>query len=218
MAIEGNLRDMNLASIIQHQCQEVASSQVALEWRGKTGTLYFGDGEVIHAATATLSGEDAVYELLRWTEGTFRVTPSPVTPERTIHKNWSNLLLDGMQRIDEGGSSMADRWEQLAHELRGVSAVNGSVIVARDGVVLAADMDSDPEREGAVAVFVGNAAHEIGEVLELGSFDWGVVTMGQDRMFITDQPTFCIGALLGERASPTLIADEARRVLEHHKN
>jgi predicted regulator of Ras-like GTPase activity (Roadblock/LC7/MglB family) len=218
MAIEGNLRDMNLASIIQHQCQEMASSQVVLEWRGKTGTLYFGEGEVVHATTATLSGEDAVFELLRWTEGTFRVSPSLITQERTIVKNWSNLLLDGMQRIDEGGSSMADRWEQLAHELRGVSAVSGSVVVARDGVVLAADLDGDPEREGAVAVFVGNAAREIGEVLALGSFDWGVVATNQERMLITDQPSFCIGAPLGERASPALIADEVRRVLERHQN
>lgn len=216
MAIEGNLSDMSLPSIIQHQCQEMADSQVVLEWRGKTGTIYFGGGQIIHAATGMLSGEEAVFELLRWADGTFRVKPSTAMPEQTIFKVWSNLLLEGMQRIDEGGAPMSDRWEQLAHDLRGIGAVSGSVIVARDGVVVAADMDGDPEREGAVAVFVGNAAREIGEALTLGSFDWGVVTVGQERMLIADQPDFCVGATLGERASPTLIADQVRQILKHH--
>lgn len=216
MAIEGHLSDMSLASIIQHQCQEMADSQATLEWRGKTGTLYISGGQVIHAAAGTLVGEEAVYEMLRWTDGKFYLAPNGAPPEPTIFKNWNNLLLDGMQRIDEGAPPPAiDRWQQIAHDVHN-GPVSGSVVVARDGIILAADMESDPEHEGAVAVFVSNAAGEIGETLALGAFDWGAVTIGQERLLIVDRPSYCVGAVLGDRASPTLIAEEARRILARH--
>jgi predicted regulator of Ras-like GTPase activity (Roadblock/LC7/MglB family) len=94
-----------------------------------------------------------------------------------------------------------------------MAMVSGAVIVARDGTVLAEAIESDAEKEGAVAVFVGNAADQIGEAMALGSFDWGVVTMGKDRMLVLEQPDFFVGLLLMEKASPALVASEAEETL-----
>jgi predicted regulator of Ras-like GTPase activity (Roadblock/LC7/MglB family) len=66
----------------------------------------------------------------------------------------------------------------LAQSLRKTVGREASVIFSRDGIVLVGDMDVDAEKEGAVAVFVGNAADHVGEALGLTSFDSGVITMG----------------------------------------
>jgi len=96
--------------------------------------------------------------------------------------------------------------EELARDLRQVEGVEGAVIISKDGVVLASDMEGDPEKEGAVAVFVGNAANQIGEALALGALDRGVVIIGESKMLVLECPDYYLGLLLAERTSPTIIA------------
>ena len=208
MPLEGSLKDLSLANLIQLNCQEMSEVKITLEYLGKGGIIFCSGGNMVHAATGPLKGEEAVYELLRWNGGTFRVQNGVTPPERTIDRNWNSILLEGMQRIDEGEISMGDRLNKLAHGFNEMAMVSGAVIVARDGTVLAEAIESDAEKEGAVAVFVGNAADQIGEAMALGSFDWGVVTMGKDRMLVLEQPDFFVGLLLTEKASPALVASE----------
>lgn len=209
MPLEGSLKDLSLANLIQLNCQELNEVEITLEYLGKEGVIVCSGGNVIHAATGSLTGEEAVYELLRWKAGTFRMQQNGLTlPQRTINKNWNSLLLEGMQRIDEGEVSMEDRLNKLAHDLSEMAMVSGAVIVARDGTVFAEAVESNAEKEGAVVVFVGNAAGQIGEALALGNLNWGVVAMGQDRVLILEQPNFFVGLLLTEKASPTLVASE----------
>jgi hypothetical protein len=49
--------------------------------------------------------------------------------------------------------------------------------------------------------------------MSLTPFDWGLVTMGKDRMLILERPVFFVGLLLGERASPALVSAEADKLL-----
>ena len=108
---------------------------------------------------------------------------------------------------------MEDRLNKLAHSLNEMDMVSGAVIVARDGTVLAEAVESNAEKEGAVAVFVGNAADQIGEAMALGPFDWGVIAMGRDRMLVLEQPDFFVGLLLTEKASPALVAAKVEETL-----
>ena len=109
---------------------------------------------------------------------------------------------------------MEDELRKLAEDLAQMAAVDGSVIVAGDGTVVAGAMNGDSEQEGAVAVFLGNAAMTIGNSLALGSFDWGVVSMSKYRMLVVRQPYFFIGLLLTTRASPLLLATQVQERLE----
>lgn len=213
MPLEGSLKDLSLANLIQLNCQEMNEVKITLEYLGKQGIIFCSGGNVVHAAAGPLTGEEAVYELLHWDGGTFRLQNSVTPPQKTIDRNWNSILLEGMQRIDEGETSMEDRLSKLAHDLGEMTTVSGSVIVARDGTVLAEAIDSNAEKEGAVAVFVGNAADQIGEALVLGSLDWGVVTMGQDKMLVLGQPDFFLGLLLTEKASPALVAAKVEETL-----
>jgi predicted regulator of Ras-like GTPase activity (Roadblock/LC7/MglB family) len=213
MPLEGSLKDLSLANLIQLNCQEMNDVKITLEYLGKEGIIFCSGGNIVHAATGPLTGEEAVYELLRWNGGTFHLKNGVTPPERTIDRNWNSILLEGMQRIDEGETSMEDKLNKLAHGFNEMAMVSGAVIVARDGTVLAEAVESNAEKEGAVAVFVGNAADQIGEAMALGPFDWGVVTMGQDRMLVLEQPDFFMGLLLTEKASPALVASQVEETL-----
>ena len=50
--------------------------------------------------------------------------------------------------------------------------------------------------------------------MKLDPFDWGLITMGNDRMLVIERPTFFVGLALGEKASPALVSAEAAKLLE----
>jgi len=206
MSLEGSLKDLSLANLIQLNCQEMNDVEITLEYMGKEGILFCSGGNVVHAATGSLTGEEAAYELLSWTGGNFRVQNDVVPHEVTIDKSWNSILLEAMQRIDEGEASLEDKLDILSRDLQRMNAVSGVVIVARDGIVISEAFEGNAEKEGAVAVFLGNAADQIGEAMALGSFNWGVAALGKERVFVMEQPDFFIGLHLTEKASPALVA------------
>lgn len=101
MAVEGDLRDIDITSVIQILCTERRRAGLVLRRRGEEGVLYFEDGEIIHALLGPLEGEEAVYQLLSWRDGNFRITDKVRSPSKSIGLKWSHLLMEGMRKIDE---------------------------------------------------------------------------------------------------------------------
>jgi len=214
MPLEGSLDDLSLANLIQLNCQEMNNVRITLQYLGKEGIIFCSDGDIVHSVTGALTGDEAVFELLRWKAGSFRVISNIAPPERNVDRSWNTLLLEGMQRIDEGDETMEDKYSKLVNDLRQMPTVSGAVVMARDGTVLADAIEGNAEREGAVAVFLGNAADQIGEALALGSFDWGVASLGQERMLVLERPDFFIGLFLSEKASPALVTTGVEETLK----
>ena len=235
-AVRGNLRTMSLASIFQINCTELNQARLRIRHDGKEGNIYFADGNVVHADLGPKVGEEAVYELLSWEDGEFELGMDIPASERTITTGWSGLLLEGMRRLDEQSAGLdvldeleeteaasdtmhekgvtGDMIKELASALKQLDNVTGVVITARDGIVLADDLEiGDPQTQGAIAVFVGNAASMVGESLALGPFDWGAVNVGQETMLVIEQPDYHVGLLLSERASPAMVAANAESVI-----
>jgi predicted regulator of Ras-like GTPase activity (Roadblock/LC7/MglB family) len=227
MAIQGSLKDMNLASLIFYACNEMQQSRLWIASGEREAVVFFDGGKIVHATLDEREGEEVIYEALAWEDGDFELQADILSPKHTVHTDWSVLVLEGMRRLDEQGSpemSFAEVEQpteermsetQLVARLRGMGGVAGAVIVARDGIVLASDMEGNAERQGAVAVFVGNAASQIGDTLALGSFERAVVEMGaaRDRVVVVQQPDYYVGLLLEERASPVLVLEEAQKLL-----
>jgi len=101
MAVQGDLKDMNLPSLVQIMCLERRKSALALRRGDQKGTIFFDDGQIVHATVGSLAGEEAVYQMLNWTDGTFRVSNHVTPPRCTVTMPWSHLLLEGVRRIDE---------------------------------------------------------------------------------------------------------------------
>lgn len=100
MALEGNLQDLSLPNICQIICLERRRVALALRRGQERASIMFDGGEITHAAVGKLEGEEAVYHLLTWTDGSFRTTnDAPV--RRTIAMRWDQILMEGMKRLDE---------------------------------------------------------------------------------------------------------------------
>src|SRR5574337_384817 len=122
MPLSGTLKDLSLANLVQLQCNEQHPARVRLVRRGREGTLFFANGELIHASVDNLTGEDAVYELLGWDDGEFHVIDDAAALPRNVNMAWNALLLEGLRRLDE---ARAERHAALEATLQGMKGREG---------------------------------------------------------------------------------------------
>jgi hypothetical protein len=93
---------MSLVNLVQLICLEKQSAALILSKEDEDkGIIYFSKGNIIDASTGSLQGEDAVYEILTWNEGKFRLSSDVLLPRRVIQTSWDQILAEGKRRIEE---------------------------------------------------------------------------------------------------------------------
>jgi hypothetical protein len=100
----GALQDMAVVDLIQ--TIEISRKSGVIHFKhpdGKRGSIYFRSGKVIDAELGRLTGEDAVYRLLVWSDGEFEVEFKNVRRKDVIELSSQGLLMEGMRRVDEWG-------------------------------------------------------------------------------------------------------------------
>lgn len=102
MAVIGHLQDVALVDLVQLNCQTGATGRLLVQDNGRVGQIYFADGMVVHALVGDREGKEAFYDLVGWDQGHFEMQPGLVAPARTISTHYSDLVLAGMQKLDEG--------------------------------------------------------------------------------------------------------------------
>lgn len=106
MDMEGSLELISLPALVQLLAQEGHHAVIQVENKSGIGSLYMDSGQIRHAemqqsGQTTLVGEEAVYEILDWQNGQFKVTKEVPSPQTTIQTNWDYLLMEGLRRSDE---------------------------------------------------------------------------------------------------------------------
>ncbi len=219
MSLQGNLKEMSLANLIQVNCQEMRSAHLTLTAHGQQGEVYLSDGQVVHAALGEHVGAEAIYEMFLWEVGSFVLDLDQPPPEKSITVGWQELLLKGMMQMPERQTAEKKVEESMnpdtLSQLKAIDGVSGAVISSCDGVVLGASVpESDGENEAAVAVFIGSAANQLGQALQLDAFQHGLVVLKNKRILVLEQPDRYVGLVLGENASPAIVASAAVQVLK----
>jgi len=101
VAFQGSLRELPLPDIIQLVAVSGKTGVFALKNGGETGKIFLRKGQIVHATVSTLEGEQAVYELARWSQGEFVFTPGTESEVESIDKSNTNLLMEAARQIDE---------------------------------------------------------------------------------------------------------------------
>lgn len=117
------------------------------------------------------------------------------------------MLPPGKRKEDRG-------MVEIAQVLAKIDGVGGAVLVAEDGVVLAHTLEGDPEKDGAVAAFLGAAATQAGEAMGLGRLKRAVISMANSHIVVLKTKEYFVGLLIQEGASPALVASRAETLLE----
>ena len=232
-ALEGNLQMMSLASIIQINCEERNQALLTLNHLGKLGTIFFNNGEMVHAETGDLVGDEAIYSLLGWEEGTFKVKMGVEPGLITIDKNWSGLLLEGMRRIDESTADWSPDWEDVStpvEEEQGnqipekiVKAiitnrdVISAVICSNAGTLIAQEKSSDPESDIALGTLLIEKAENIGGYLDGDNLVRIVVTGSENRFYYQQQEDNLLLMSLTKRSSAETVYKSVQIIYQRYQ-
>lgn len=99
--LRGSLLQMNVIDLVQSLEMGRKSCALTLTNKDEKCEMYFHEGQVTHAAYGPLTGDQAVFKVLRWTDGNFQVNFEGKTTQQTTTLNTQGLLMEGLRLLDE---------------------------------------------------------------------------------------------------------------------
>lgn len=197
---QGEIAGLSLADVIQLKGHNKYTGCITVEYRDQRGAIYFVDGDIIHAEQAQLTGEDAIYAILKWPGGNFSLAPEMTTNICTIHCSLNFLLLEAHRRMDEENhqpeaeiESAIDNSERrqqprppapgtpnqrtmsaAAARVMAVDAVTYAVLLDKQGHPVQDD-SQEAEALAAKGLFLAQSATQMGDFMGLGELKSAVV-------------------------------------------
>ncbi|MBI4850661.1 MAG: DUF4388 domain-containing protein [Acidobacteria bacterium] len=218
MALVGDLKDLALVDIIQINCIGRNTARLTVHYPTGDGVFYFQDGDVVDARFGELSGIDAVYQALRYSEGSFRIDTGIAAPMRTIYEPWANILMEGMRIIDEERAGMIpttpgltpvgaipgistgtpsggvvraiNPYQTLVNDLLKIRGVEGALATLRDGTLQAHSNIKTPEKLGMLIAFTVYHGGLAAIPARIGMMKRIAIISGQKKLIIFDQEDF----------------------------
>lgn len=204
MAVSGSLRDMALTTLITVNCNEHHQSRLRLQRGSQEAFIYFDAGQIAHMVLGEREGEEVITELLTWEDGSFELEMDIPPPAHTVTTLWSNLVLEGLRRLDEETLAQTaalemmptqieeeevpimatpkKRSEILAEHLENLLAqssdIQGAVILSNDGLVLASNLPlggHDATRVGAAGAALLGLSKRTLNGLKCGDFEIAIL-------------------------------------------
>jgi hypothetical protein len=102
MALTGHLSDLSLSELIEFFCNQRKTGQLKVLYPQGPGYFYLQTGSVVDARIGVLRGIDAVYYALTLPNANFEFGAATQPGERTINQPWTQVVLEGLRRLDEG--------------------------------------------------------------------------------------------------------------------
>ncbi len=99
--LRGSLAQMNVIDLLQSLELGRKSCSLTLTANGDRCEMFFTDGQITHAADGQLTGDDAVYKVLTWTNGNFTIDFAARSTEQSITRSTQGLLMEGLRLLDE---------------------------------------------------------------------------------------------------------------------
>jgi len=99
--LRGSLLQMNVIDLVQSLEMGRKSCALTLTNKNDQCEMYFSEGQVTHAEYGSLKGDEAVFKVLRWTEGNFQINFEGKTTKRSTTLNTQGLLMEGLRLLDE---------------------------------------------------------------------------------------------------------------------
>jgi hypothetical protein len=124
MSFQGSLNELPLADIVQLVAVSGKTGMFSMTRASEKGYVYLQNGQITHAKVGDLEGDDAIYALALWNQGTFQFSPGVESDAHSITRSNTNLLLEAARRSDE--------WKILSRKIPATDSI--PVLVAREGM------------------------------------------------------------------------------------
>jgi len=100
-AVSGRLSEMSLLDWMTSLEQGRKTCALVLRSGSDQCTLYFLEGQVSHATYGKAVGDEAVFKVLRWTEGDWELDFTKTTSQHTTTMSTQGLMMEGLRLLDE---------------------------------------------------------------------------------------------------------------------
>ena len=114
--LRGSLAQMNVIDLVQSLEMGRKSCLLTLTNGQDKCEMYFNQGQVVHSNYGSLVGDEAVFKVLRWTDGNFQVNFDGKTNEQTTKLNTQGLLMEGLRLLDESKRDSGQEQEEEEEE------------------------------------------------------------------------------------------------------
>ena len=99
--LNGSLAQMNVIDLLQSLELGRKNCALTLTNNGDRCDLFFAEGQINHAVYDDLKGDEAVYKVLMWTGGSFRIDFTGKSAEQSCTRSTQGLLMEGLRMLDE---------------------------------------------------------------------------------------------------------------------
>lgn len=112
-SLSGSLTHHDLTGIMQMLGQAHQTGALHINAGETDALLFFDAGVITHAECGSLFGDEAVIHILKscveGVEGVYKFAYGTSSPQRTVLRSATDLMLDAMREYDEGTRDMADK-------------------------------------------------------------------------------------------------------------
>jgi len=99
--IEGNLQEMNVIDLFQSLEMGQKSCSLTLLRGSEKCMIYLENGQVYDAVCGKVTGDDAVFKVVEWNDGTFEIDFSGKSAEKRTTRSTQGLLMEALRLMDE---------------------------------------------------------------------------------------------------------------------
>ena len=111
--VRGSLAQMNVIDLVQSLEMGRKSCLLTMTHADDKCEIYFNQGQAKHAVYGSITGDQAVFKVLRWTEGNFQIDFEGKTTQETTTLNTQGLLMEGLRLLDEAQRDEAAEGEDV---------------------------------------------------------------------------------------------------------
>jgi len=112
-SLSGSLTHHDLPGVMQMLGHAHQTGALHINAGETDAVLFFDAGEITHAECGSLFGDEAVIHILKSCvqggDGVYKFAYGTTSPQRTVLRSATDLMLDAMREYDEGARDMADK-------------------------------------------------------------------------------------------------------------
>jgi len=215
----GHIQGITLPGFLQLLELEKKTCTLTVASAGRTGVLYFQDGEMIDAEVGETRGQEAFFALEDWTAPEIEIEHVCRARRQTVFASMTELLLEGARRADEAArdaqarpapSSWSGRpalhWWDQGRGLLGKDSLPYCAVAVRlsDGAAMLLHGTADMHDWAKPLLALAHSARQATENLGQGSCEWvdGQVGIGIVWDTESDAALALAQGLAGRQSTP----------------
>ena len=99
--IRGRLAEMNMIDLLQSLELGQKTCSLKVTRNGENCRMFFVEGQINHAELGSIAGDDAVYRVVGWPDGSFEIDFNSRSDKKTTTRSTQGLLMEALRILDE---------------------------------------------------------------------------------------------------------------------